>query len=72
MLKVDNLELISIKADIIETVELFLMKFGRIRGARTLKNKEIKNVLEHVDASFQYNFRSIKKEKYYRLLTPKL
>eukprot|EP00347_Sterkiella_histriomuscorum_P012208 403369479 len=72
MLKVDNLELQSIKNDIIETVELFLMKFSRIRGARTFKKKEIKNVLEHVDASFQFNFKSIKKEKFYKILSPKL
>jgi len=30
---------------LIETVELFLMKFSRIKGARTFKKAEIKSVI---------------------------
>jgi len=45
LLKVDNLEFNLIRTELIETVELFLMKFSRIKGARKFKSKEIKSIL---------------------------
>ncbi|CDW83278.1 voltagegated ion channel superfamily [Stylonychia lemnae] len=72
LLKVDNLEFSFIRNELIETVELFMMKFSSIKGARKFKSSEIKSILQFVEASFQYNFKSIQKDEFYQLMSPNL
>jgi hypothetical protein len=66
--KNDNNRTTTNKSEVLDDAKLLLVKFPRIRGARTFKTKEIKIILEYVDAGYPYNFRALKKDAYFKQL----
>ena len=52
----------NVKDVLLATAKLFLVQVSKVKGARPLKTREIKMMLEYLDAGFQYNFRSLREK----------
>lgn len=52
MLSSEKAKISVVKLELMETAKLFLVQFSRIKGARKFKAREIKTILEYLEASF--------------------
>jgi hypothetical protein len=55
----EKTKITNVKLELLETTKLFLVQVSKVKGARPMKQREIKGMLEYLDAGFQYNFRSL-------------
>lgn len=55
-----------------EKMELFFMKFSKIKGAIPVKRFDVKQSYQFIEAKFKYDFKSIQKEEFYKNLSPAL
>ncbi|CDW82858.1 cation channel family protein [Stylonychia lemnae] len=72
LLSKNEIDTYKIQNELQENAEIMLIKFSKIKGAKPIKNKDIKLCSQYIKESFKNNHKNILKDKYFRILSPRL